>query len=99
MAAKEIRRDHITRYSLFAIDDANDIDMLPTSVHVGSGDLKWSTTCCIGSKAMAVNGKIYMLNGSDQWVEYNRSGGSGGGSEPGEYDYITNDEIDNLFGQ
>lgn len=99
MAAKELRRNHITRHCLFAIDDASDIDMLPTSVRNGSENLIQSATCCIGSKAVAVDGKTYMLNGSDEWVEYKRSGGSGGGSEPGEYDYITNDEIDNLFGQ
>ena len=95
MAAKELRRDHITRYCLFAIDDADDISMLPTSTKTGSEDLVQSAICCIGSRAVAVSGKTYMLSGDDKWVEY--SGGSGGGGEPGEYDYITDDDISDLF--
>lgn len=42
MAAKELRRDHITRYCLFATDDANDISILPTSTKTGSEDLAQS---------------------------------------------------------
>lgn len=97
MAAKELRRDHITRHCLFAIDDADDIKMLPTSTRTGSEDLAQSAICCIGSRAVAVSGKTYMLSGNDEWVEYKGSGGSGGGDEPGEYDYITDDDISNLF--
>lgn len=97
MAAKELRRDHISRYCLFAIDGADDIFMLPTSSKSGSEDLAQSAICCIGSKAMAVSGKTYMLSGDDRWVEYKGSGGSDGGGEPGEYDYITDDDISDLF--
>jgi len=100
MAAKELRRNHITRHCLFAIDGADDIDMLPTSTRTGSGDLIQSAICCIGSRAVAVSGKTYMLSGDDKWVEYSggSGGGSGGGDEPGEYDYITDDDISDLFG-
>lgn len=99
MAAKELRRDHITRHCLFAIDDADDIDMLPTSTRTGSGELIQSAVCCIGSRAIAVSGKTYMLSGDDKWVEYSGGGsGGGGGGEPGEYDYITDEDISDLFG-
>lgn len=98
MAAKELRRDHITRHCLFAIDGADDIDLLPTSTREGSGDLIQSAICCIGSRAVAVSGKTYMLSGDDKWVEYS-GGSSGGGDEPGEYDYIPDDDIAALFNQ
>lgn len=98
MAAKELRRNHITRHCLFAIDGADDIPMLPTSTKPGSADLIQSTICCIGSRAVAVSGKTYMLGGDDVWVEYKGGGGSGGG-EPGDYDYITDDDIAALFNQ
>lgn len=76
--------------------DADDIGMLPTSTRTGSGDLIQSAVCCIGSRAVAVSGKTYMLSGDDKWVEYS-GGGSGGGGEPGEYDYITDEDISDLF--
>lgn len=93
MAAWELKRDHATRYCLFGIDGADDIAMLPTSVRVGSGDLIGSTTCALNSIARAVDGKSYILNGNNKWVEYNRSGGGGGG----DVEDITDEEIEDLF--
>ena len=66
MAAWELKRDYTTRYCLFGIDDKDDIDMLPTSVRYGSGDLIHSTTCSIHSKALAVDGKSYVLDGENK---------------------------------
>lgn len=83
MPACELKRDHITRYCLFAIDDASDLSMLPTSVSVGSGDLIKSTRCCIGSLATSSNGTTYRLNGANEWVVYTPSGGGGGGGGGG----------------
>ena len=97
MHATELMRNHTTRYCVFAIDSDDYITMLPTTTRVGSGELNKSTTCCAGSIARSVDGKNYMLKGSDQWVEYSGpSGGSGGGSV--DIEAITDGEIENLFG-
>ena len=80
MAACELKRNYTTRYCVFAIDNANDLEMLPTTSRGGSGDLIRSTTCCFGSLAKAADGQTYRLNGADEWVLYTPSGGGGGGS-------------------
>ena len=54
----------------YAIDDADYLEMLPTSQKPGSGELITSTTCCAGSMARCLDGTFYMLNGDDEWVEY-----------------------------
>lgn len=100
MSAWELKRDHTTRYCLFAIDSNSDLYMLPTSKRVGKGDVKTSTFCAIGSMAKAVNGKWYMLNGNDEWVEYvGGSGGGGGGGDDhmAEDSPIPDDTIEGLF--
>ena len=99
MAACELMRNNTTRYCLFAIDSSSDLDMLPTSERVGSGDVIRSTTCCIGSRALAADGKTYVLNGSNQWIKYNGGGGSGGGGEvtPEDIEPISDADIERLF--
>ena len=98
MAACELKRDHETRYCIFGIDDADDIEMLPTSVRRGSGDLVLSTTCSINSIARAADGKMYILSGENKWIEYKRSGGGGGGGgDDPDIEDITDDEIEDLF--
>lgn len=99
MAAWELKRDHATRYCLFGIDGAGDLDMLPTSARCGSEDLILSTTCAIGSMARASDGKSYILTGENKWIEYKRSGGGGGGGGGDDPDIedITDDEIEDLF--
>lgn len=97
MAACELVRNYTTRYCLFAIDSERDLDMLPTSDRVGSGDLIRSTTCCIGSRARSSVGKSYVLNGNNKWIECSWSGGGGGGDEPPEGSEITHEEIEDLF--
>ena len=96
MSASELNRNYTTRFCTFAIDSAGDIDMLPTSVRTGSGDLIRSTTCCKGSVARAVDGKTYVLDGNDAWVEYKRSGGGGGGGGD-DVEPIPDSQIDDLF--
>lgn len=99
MAACELQRNYITRYCLFAIDDKDDLEMLPTSKRAGNGDLIRSTTCCIGSKASAIDGTMYVLNGNDRWVKFSKSGGGGGGGDEGPEDAeeITDQDIEDLF--
>lgn len=94
MAAWELKRDYATRYCLFGIDDDNDLDMLPTSIRCGSGDLILSTTCAVGSIARASDGKSYILTGENKWIEYKCSGG--GGDDP-DIEDITDEEIEDLF--
>ena len=96
MAAWELKRDPATRYCLFGIDGAEDLDMLPTSVRCGRKDLILSTTCAIGSMARASDGKPYILTGENQWIEYKGSGGGGGGDDP-DIEDITDEEIEDLF--
>ena len=70
MHATELKRNHTTRHCIYAIDDADYLEMLPTSQKPGSGELITSTTCCAGSMARCLDGTFYMLNGDDEWVEY-----------------------------
>ena len=46
--------------------------------------------------ARAVNGKNYMLDGKDKWVEYTGSGGGGGGG-PEDAEPIPDGDIEHLF--
>lgn len=97
MHATELKRNYTTRYCMFAIDSEDYIDMLPTTTKVGSGELKMSTTCCAGSLARCLDGKMYTLNGDDEWVKYT-SGSGGGGDEPEDVEPIPDSDIEALFG-
>lgn len=97
MASCELMRNNTTRYCLFAVDSKSDLDMLPTSERVGSGDLIRSTTCCIGSRARGSDGTLYVLNGSNKWAVYSQSSGGGGGGGSTSIDDITDEEIEDLF--
>lgn len=94
MAIYEIMKNDETRYTIFAIDEAKDLDSLPTSKECGEGGL---TTCCMGSLARGVAGKTYILNGKDMWVEYTGGGSGGGGGGGGDFVEVSNDEIDSLL--
>lgn len=95
MAARELMRNRATRYSVFHIDSADDIQYLPTSKKSGTGELCLSAPCIVGSMARAVDGTKYVLNGSDEWVAYN--GGSGGGGGSDEFLPIDSATIQGLF--
>lgn len=62
----------------FIVDDADELEELPTNVGVGS------TAKCIE------NSKIYMLNSSGEWIEVNFKQGSGGGGGGSAEIFITN---------
>ena len=76
MSAHELQRDHLTRYCLFGIDSASDINMLPTSVRQGRGDLTQSTMCSINSLARASDGNYYILTGNNERIPYKPKNGA-----------------------
>ena len=102
MAARELSRNHATRYAVFFIDSLSaDGENLPTSKESGKADLVLSTPVAYGSIARAADGNQYILNGSDKWVVYNSSSGSGGGGSGGggidEKDIATDEEVDDML--
>ena len=96
MAATELKRNYDTKHCIFAIDDEDDIILLPTIVSSGAGDLKLSPPCCQGSIARSADGKNYRLNGNNEWEKY--SGGSGGGGGDEDIEPVDFDDIEALFG-
>ena len=98
MHATELMRNNTTRYCLFAVDSAEYLSMLPTTTKVGTDEMVKSTTCCAGSLARCLDGKLYTLNGNDQWVVYSGSHGGGGGSDE-DAEPIPDADIESLFGQ
>lgn len=98
MAACEIARNYTTMYAVFAIDDSSDIDILPTQRKSGTGDLKLSKPCSMGSIAKCSDGKQYRLNGTtNKWETYSGGSGGGGGPTPEEVQPIDNSSIESLF--
>ena len=102
MAVYELMRNEETRYAIFAIDEKGDLESLPTSEENSADGL---TTCSMGSIARCVDGKSYILNGKNSWVEYTGaasssgggSGGGGGGGLPEDYVEASDDDIRGLF--
>lgn len=95
MAACEIARNFTTNYAVFAIDNGNDIDILPTQYESGTGVLSLSKPCSMGSIAKCSDGKQYCLNGeTNQWE---KSSGGGGSPSPDEVQPIDDSAIESLF--
>ena len=96
MAASLKLQDPKTRMAIFAIDTEFDIRLLPTSKEKGKENLSTIYDCIKGSRAdvMSDNSIYYELNGSDVWVKKTKSGG---GVDPGDYEWADESDIDNLF--
>lgn len=95
----ELMRNDATRYAIFYIDNANEIDKLPTSKVCGKEELIKSATVSAGSLARVQDGSQYILNGSDMWVRYNgNSSSSGTGSSTIEMAAMSSGDINALFG-
>ena len=96
MAASLIRQDAKTRFAIFAIDGEFDVRLLPTSKDKGKENLSTVYDCIMGSIANVIsdNTIYYELNGSDVWVKKTKSGG---GVDPGDYEWADESDIDNLF--
>lgn len=79
MAAYELSRNYATRHCIFAIDNEDDLKILPTSKKSGIKSISLSSPCRQGSIEKAINGKCYVLNGKDEW-KYSYTGSAGGES-------------------
>lgn len=92
------KQDPKTRVAIFTIDTDSETDKLPTSKHSGKDNLSTVHDCTMGSIAEVITDSsyVYILNGQDQWVKRKHSSG-GGGVDPGDYDWATEGDIDNLF--
>lgn len=63
------KRDYPFNYCEFICDSISDLADLPTNEDMGTGRDK--AKCAIGSKAHVLqNKKMYILNNSNEWVEY-----------------------------
>lgn len=81
----------------FSIDSEDELDLLPRYGIRGKNTVSGVSSCCSGSKASCTNGTEYVLNGErNEWIKLKTSsgGGSGGGTD---FEYTTNDDIDQMF--
>lgn len=99
MAASLDRINPRTRVAKFFIDTDSqaDIDLLPTIKDSGKENLATVHGCAMGSVAYVINEDKYyfQLNGDNLWVKKERS--SGGGVDPGDYEWADEGDIDKLF--
>ncbi len=94
----ELMRNDATRYAIFYIDNADEINKLPTSKVRGKEELSRSATVSAGSLARVQDGSQYILNGSDKWVRYNgNSGSSGTGGSTVKLSAMSSGDINALF--
>lgn len=84
--------DYNTGTAIFTISGERDISKLPTSHKWGSDELANNKPVPMGSKAVGIGGKNYILNEEDIWVEYNPSGSGSGGSS-GDIEFADDDDV------
>ena len=100
-----LHKENATKWCQFSIDSESDLELLPKYKVSGKGILNTILSCCPNSRAICTDGSTYVLNGDkNKWIKYssgNRgsSGSSGGSSSelPADFDFATNEDIDNLF--
>ena len=76
MAAQLLDLNYDTRFARFAIDSESDLNSLPKINSSGTDSLKSVDGVSQGSMAYCVDGKDYILNGENEWIEYIQSDNS-----------------------
>ena len=72
MACKLLNMNYTTNYAVFSIDSEGDINNLPKYNVKGKSNLWTINSVAHGSLAIGTNGINYILNGSNEWVKYNK---------------------------
>ena len=72
MACKLLNINYTTNYAVFSIDSEGDINILPKHNVKGKANLWTINSVAQGSLAIGTNGTNYILNGSNEWVTYNK---------------------------
>lgn len=70
MAAQLLDLNYDTRFARFTIDSKSDLNNLPKLDCSGTDSLKSVDGVSQGSMAYCVDGKDYILSGSNEWIEY-----------------------------
>ncbi|MBQ8195300.1 MAG: hypothetical protein IJZ47_08015 [Oscillospiraceae bacterium] len=100
MAISLLRKNYETQACQFVVDNESEVALLPTLTTAGQIDpLKRVYACGMGSiaKITGADGVYYVLTGENKWVKKTVSGGGGSSGGGGDYDYVTPDDIDDLF--
>ena len=64
--------NYTTNYAVFSIDSESDINILPKNNVKGKSNLWTINGVAHGSLAIGTDGTNYILNGSNEWVKYNK---------------------------
>lgn len=72
MSCKLLNMNYTTNYAVFSIDSEGDINNLPKYNVKGKSNLWTINGVAHGSLAIGTNGTNYILNGSNEWVTYNK---------------------------
>ena len=72
MSCKLLNINHTTNYAVFSIDSESDINILPKHNVKGKANLWTINSVAQGSLAIGTDGTNYILNGSNEWVKYNK---------------------------
>ena len=72
MSCKLLNMNYTTNYAVFSIDSESDINILPKHNVKGKANLWTINSVAQGSLAIGTNGTNYILNGSNEWVTYNK---------------------------
>ena len=72
MACKLLNMNYTTNYAVFSIDSESDISNLPKNNVKGKSNLWTINSVAHGSLAIGTDGINYILNGSNEWVTYNK---------------------------
>ena len=72
MACKLLNMNYTTNYAVFSIDSESDINILPKNNVKGKSNLWTINGVAHGSLAIGTDGTNYILNGSNEWVKYNK---------------------------
>ena len=75
MAAQLLDLNYDTRFARFAIDSKSDLNNLPKIDTAGKDNLNTINNVSQGSMAYCIDGKDYVLSGSNEWIEYIVNGG------------------------
>ena len=72
MSCKLLNMNYTTNYAVFSIDSESDINILPKNNVKGKSNLWTINGVAHGSLAIGTDGTNYILNGSNEWVTYNK---------------------------
>lgn len=72
MSCKLLNINYTTNYAVFSIDSESDISNLPKNNVKGKSNLWTINSVAYGSLAIGTDGINYILNGSNEWVTYNK---------------------------